>query len=112
MTMDESAEEVEVKKRKEYLEGKKRKRALESSGCGEDPKKMTQQPRSDQTSRWKVNEGDDWEKPIGLVAQITAFRDHLASEECKGWNHTAENWESMCVVNEGNTANGNVDHCY
>lgn len=51
MTMDESAEKVEVKKRKEYLEGKKRKGALESSGHGEDPKKMIQQPRSDQTSR-------------------------------------------------------------
>lgn len=51
MTMDESAEKVEVKKRKEYLEGKKRKGALESSGHGEDPKKMTQQPRIDQTSR-------------------------------------------------------------
>lgn len=51
MTMGESAEKVEVKKRKEYLEGKKRKRALESSGSGEGSKKMTQQPRSDQTQQ-------------------------------------------------------------
>lgn len=49
MTMGESAEKAEVRKRKDYLEGKKRKRALESSGPGEGSKKMTQQPRSDQT---------------------------------------------------------------
>ena len=106
MTMGESAEKAEVRKRKDYLEGKKRKRHWRVQDPGRVPRRWRSSQGVIKPSWWKVNEGDDWEKPIALVAQITAFRDHLASEEGKGWNHTAESWESMHVVNAGNTANG------